>query len=163
MFKLLFVDGNNLLFFVVCSFRTKCLVTVRDLKSDNIRGFYFLNVTQFLGAANDNILKNILVYGVAVGGLWDNQLGPGGQAWASMALSIPFVLLSGFAGQFSDKFSKRDVSIVSKWSEILIAVVAAVGLLYHYPQAHYCLGVALHRIGEIDRAVEALRPDASVE
>lgn len=33
----------------------------------------------------------------------------------------------------------------------------AVGLLYHYPQAHYHLGVALHRIGFLDRALEALQ------
>ena len=32
----------------------------------------------------------------------------------------------------------------------------AVGLLYFYPMAHYCLGVALHRIGRLERAVEAL-------
>lgn len=32
----------------------------------------------------------------------------------------------------------------------------AVGLLYHYPFAHYLLGVALHRLGDIDRAKQAL-------
>lgn len=32
----------------------------------------------------------------------------------------------------------------------------AVGLLYHYPRAHYCLGVALHRMGKLFRAVDAL-------
>ena len=92
------------------------------------RGFYFLNVTQFLGAANDNILKQVLIFGLAAGGIWGNQLGEGGQGWASLCLAIPFVLLSGFAGQFSDKFSKRQVSILSKWSEILIAFVAMLGL-----------------------------------
>lgn len=34
--------------------------------------------------------------------------------------------------------------------------LTAVGLLYHYPQAHFNLGVALHRIGYVDRAIEAL-------
>ncbi|MCH2179179.1 MAG: MFS transporter [Mariniblastus sp.] len=92
------------------------------------RGFYFLNATQFLGAANDNILKQVLIYGLAVGGVWADQLGPGGQAWASLCLAIPFVLLSGFAGQYSDKYSKQRVSILSKWSEILIALIAMFGL-----------------------------------
>ncbi len=33
--------------------------------------------------------------------------------------------------------------------------LTATGLLYHYPHAHFTLGVALHRLGYIDRAVEA--------
>lgn len=33
----------------------------------------------------------------------------------------------------------------------------AVSLLYQYPMAHYCLGVALHRMGRVERAVEALQ------
>ncbi len=98
------------------------------MTSSHARGFYFLNVTQFLGAANDNILKQVLIFGVAAGGIWADLLGKGGQAWASMCLAIPFVLLSGFAGQFSDKYSKRRVSIVSKWSEILVAIIAMIGL-----------------------------------
>ena len=92
------------------------------------RGFICLNVTQFLGAANDNILKQLLVFGLAMGGIWEGILGPGGQAWASLCLAVPFVVLSGFAGQFADKYSKQRVSIVTKWSEIAIAVIAIWGL-----------------------------------
>lgn len=92
------------------------------------RGFICLNITQFLGAANDNILKQLLVFGLAMGGLWEGMLGPGGQAWASLCLAVPFVMLSGFAGQFADRYSKQRVSIVTKWSEIAIALVAIWGL-----------------------------------
>ncbi|MCH2181416.1 MAG: MFS transporter [Mariniblastus sp.] len=92
------------------------------------RGFYFLNVTQFLGAFNDNILKQLLIYGLAMGGIWAGTLGQGGQAWASICLAIPFVLFSGFAGQFSDKYSKHRVSIMAKWTEIPIALIAFYGL-----------------------------------
>ncbi|MEO6847196.1 MAG: alkaline phosphatase family protein [Chthoniobacterales bacterium] len=35
--------------------------------------------------------------------------------------------------------------------------LTATGLIYHNPQAHLVLGIALHRLGHIDRAVEAFR------
>lgn len=98
------------------------------MNATSLRGFVCLNVTQFLGAANDNILKQLLVFGLAMGGVWNGVLGPGGQAWASLCLAIPFVALSGFAGQFADKYSKQRVSIVTKWSEIAIALIAIWGL-----------------------------------
>src|SRR5579859_362168 len=37
------------------------------------------------------------------------------------------------------------------------AALTSVGLLYHNPAAHFCLGVALQRLGKIARAVEALQ------
>jgi tetratricopeptide (TPR) repeat protein len=36
------------------------------------------------------------------------------------------------------------------------AALEAVALLYHFPMAHFCLGVALHRMGHVERAVQAL-------
>lgn len=91
-------------------------------------GFLSLNVTQACGAANDNILKQLVVFGLASGGIWADQLGNGGQAIGSLCLAVPFVLFSGFAGQFSDRYSKRDVSVIVKLSEIVIALVAMAGL-----------------------------------
>ena len=55
-------------------------------------------------------------------------MGEGAQAYGSLCLAIPFVLFSGFAGQFSDRYSKRDVSIVVKLSEVAIAALAMYGL-----------------------------------
>ncbi|MDB5388674.1 MAG: hypothetical protein JWM11_4320 [Planctomycetaceae bacterium] len=92
------------------------------------RGFLFLNITQACGAANDNILKQVIVFGLASGGIWADKLGEGGQAVGSLCLAVPFVLFSGFAGQFSDRYSKRDVSVVVKLSEIVIALIAMAGL-----------------------------------
>jgi MFS family permease len=91
-------------------------------------GFLCLNLTQSLGAANDNILKQVIIFGVASGGIWADQLEEGAQAIGSLCLAVPFVVFSGFAGQFSDRYSKRDVSVIVKLFEIAIALVALVGL-----------------------------------
>ncbi len=90
-------------------------------------GFACLNLTQFFGAANDNVLKQVLIFGLAVNGLWQGVFGSGAQAWASLCLAIPFVVFSGFAGQFSDRYSKRSVIIVVKLLEIAIALLALWG------------------------------------
>lgn len=96
--------------------------------STSQRGLLSLNLTQSFGAANDNILKQVVIFGVATGGIWADQLGDGAQAIGSLCLAGPFVIFSGFAGQFSDRYSKRDVCVVVKLFEIVIALVAMVGL-----------------------------------
>jgi acyl-[acyl-carrier-protein]-phospholipid O-acyltransferase/long-chain-fatty-acid--[acyl-carrier-protein] ligase len=97
------------------------------------RGFVALLNVSFFGAANDNILRQILMLMVVAGGLWANRMGPGTQGYISLVLTIPFVLLSGYAGQLADKFSKRDVILWVKIAEVPIAIFALLGLyLEHF-------------------------------
>lgn len=91
------------------------------------RGFLSLVATQFFGAANDNIIKGMLTFMVISGGIWEGQLGAGGQGIAGMCLSVPFILLSGYAGQLADRFSKRLVTWWVKIAELPIAVIAGIG------------------------------------
>ncbi len=90
-------------------------------------GFLSLLATQFFGAANDNILKGVLTYMVIDGGTWAGKLGSGGQAIVGVCFTLPFILLSGYAGQLADRFSKRTVSIMVKLLEIPIALTAGLG------------------------------------
>ncbi len=92
------------------------------------RGFLSLLGTQFLGAANDNILKGVLTY-MVIDGAWAGDLGVGGQGIVGLCFTLPFILLSGYAGQFADRNSKQFVSILVKVVEIPIAIVALVGFL----------------------------------
>ena len=94
--------------------------------SRSVRGFIALIVTQFLGAVNDNILKGVLIY-MVIEGSWTGRLGAGGQGIVSLCLTLPFLLLSGFAGEFADKHSKRYVSVLMKLAEIPIALIAMAG------------------------------------
>lgn len=97
---------------------------VSNLKN---RGFMSLVATQFFGAANDNIIKGVLTFMVITGGIWAGKLGPGGQAIAGMCLSVPFILLSGYAGQLADRYSKQRVVMWVKIAEIPIAILAGIG------------------------------------
>ncbi len=91
------------------------------------RGFSSLLLTQSLGAANDNILKQVLIFMVTEG-LWKNALGTGGQSFIALCLTLPFVLLSGYAGQLNDRISKQRVAVWMKIAEIPIVAVAGIGL-----------------------------------
>ncbi|NND99115.1 MAG: MFS transporter [Pirellulaceae bacterium] len=90
------------------------------------RGFLSLISSQFFGAMNDNILKGILTF-MVIDGAWAGQLGRGGQGIVGMFFTIPFILLSGYAGQIADRYSKRKVLIGVKIAEIPIAIVALAG------------------------------------
>jgi MFS family permease len=95
------------------------------------RGYCSLLVVQFLGAANDNILKQCLTFMVATG-IWSGRfeeggLGEGGQVFPVLCLTIPFILLSGYAGQVADRFSKRSVMLGVKVAELPIAVIGFIG------------------------------------
>lgn len=91
------------------------------------RGFLSLTAAQFFGAANDNLLKTLLVFCVASGGVWHGPLGDGGPAYVGLCLTIPFILLSGYAGQLADRFSKQKISRLVKVAEIGITMVAFAG------------------------------------
>jgi acyl-[acyl-carrier-protein]-phospholipid O-acyltransferase/long-chain-fatty-acid--[acyl-carrier-protein] ligase len=77
--------------------------------------FLGMTVTQFLGAFNDNLFKQMVLL-LCI----DNVL-RGGHDWQGAAqgiFAIPFVLFSGIAGWLSDRTSKQKLVIVCKFAEI---------------------------------------------
>ncbi len=90
------------------------------------RGFVSLVASQFFGAMNDNVLKGVLTF-MVIDGAWGGQLGKGGQGIVGVCFTVPFILLSGYAGQLADRHSKRSVTMWVKIAEIPIALLAAVG------------------------------------
>ena len=85
-----------------------------------------LVAAQFFGAMNDNVLKGILVF-MVLDGAWAGLLGNGGQGIVGICFTIPFILLSGYAGQIADRYSKREVTKWVKIVEVPIAMAAAIG------------------------------------
>jgi acyl-[acyl-carrier-protein]-phospholipid O-acyltransferase/long-chain-fatty-acid--[acyl-carrier-protein] ligase len=86
------------------------------------RSFWGIAITQFLGAFNDNLYKQLMLL-MAIGGIGamnkDDR-----QGWATLAFSLPFVLLSGLAGYLSDRYSKTKIIVLCKIAEIAITLLA---------------------------------------
>lgn len=90
--------------------------------------FLPLFVTQFLGALNDNVLKNAIVILIAFQSTKLTSVSPGLMVNISAALFIlPFFLFSGTSGQIADKFDKSKLTRLVKILEIGIMLIAAVG------------------------------------
>ena len=94
--------------------------------------FLPLFVTQFLGALNDNVLKNALVVLLTFQAAQWTTLAP--EVLANLAAGIfilPFFLFSATAGQLADKFDKARLARLVKLLEIAIVLVAGAGFALH--------------------------------
>lgn len=88
------------------------------------RAFWGLNLTQFLGAFNDNLFKQLVML-ICV----DRARGGGhdAQGLAMILFAAPFIAFSGFAGYLSDRYSKRTIIILCKGAEFLIVLLGLIG------------------------------------
>lgn len=92
------------------------------------RSFNALLVTQFLGACNDNVLKQLIALQI-VGGVWADRLGEGGQGIVTLLFTLPFLFFSGWAGQIADRVSKQRLTVWVKIAEIILAIVSLLALI----------------------------------
>lgn len=85
-----------------------------------------MTVTQFLGAFNDNLLKQtVLLLCIDLA----PQFGGRDYQWLAQALfALPFVMFSGFAGFLADRYSKRRIVVSCKVAEIVIVLLAIAAL-----------------------------------
>jgi acyl-[acyl-carrier-protein]-phospholipid O-acyltransferase/long-chain-fatty-acid--[acyl-carrier-protein] ligase len=91
------------------------------------RGFWALIVTQFQGAFSDNALKQLALFiGISLGYKERDQ---DRLIMLSLALlTLPFIFFSMFGGSLATRFSKRSVTLAIKCFEIVVMVIATVGL-----------------------------------
>ena len=90
------------------------------------RSFWGMTVTQFLGAFNDNLFKQLVLL------ICINFAKRGGRDYQPIAMAlfaIPFVLFSGLGGYLSDCTGKRRIIILCKVAEILIMLLGLAALL----------------------------------
>lgn len=90
--------------------------------------FLPLFVTQFLGAFNDNLLKNAVVVLINFQGMRLYGWPPEQMIQLTAALFIlPFFLFSATSGQLCEKYDKARIARLVKQMEIAIMTLAAAG------------------------------------
>src|SRR6185437_12131243 len=86
-------------------------------------------VAQFLGALNDNLLKNALVIQVAYGRSESSSDVEVIVTVATALFILPYFLFSATAGELADKFAKMQLIKTLKLWEIGVMILAAAGFL----------------------------------
>ncbi|HSX26596.1 MAG TPA: MFS transporter [Chlamydiales bacterium] len=101
---------------------------MRWLFRTDLRSFYLLNATQFLGALNDNVFKLLVIY------LLINMKGPAAAssilALAGAIFVIPFLLFSSGAGVLADRISKRTIIVFTKVLELVIMLFGLIAVFF---------------------------------
>ena len=97
------------------------------------RRFLPFFLTQFSGAFNDNLFKNVLLLLITytAGGLAGLSIDVVVNM-AAFLFILPFFLFSGIAGQMADKYEKSGFIRWVKLGEIVIMATAAIGLWYQW-------------------------------
>ena len=93
-------------------------------------GFWSLIATQFQGAFNDNGLKFLILYLIIGTNLTPEQQ-ENKVLLVGALFALPFILFSMTGGYLADRFSKRTVTIGTKWFEIGVMIFAIAGFAVH--------------------------------
>lgn len=99
--------------------------------------FTFLNITQFLGALNDNIYKLLIVFFfIQIQGL---EHSPTILATTGATFVLPFLLFSAWFGTLADRCSKRNIIVITKVLELVIVLAGLASFYYHSVWGLYCI------------------------
>jgi len=111
------------------------------------RSFWGINVTQFFGAFNDNLFKQLMLLLAVPMGAAAAAGGEDQQDLATVIFSLPFVLFSGYAGYISDRYSKRTIIVCAKFAEILVMGLGMVAFAMYTRTGYVGLLVVLLLMG----------------
>lgn len=112
------------------------------------KSFWGMAATQFLGAFNDNLFKQlILLIATPTAAQAAANLGKDRQGEAQLIFAAAFLIFSGFAGYASDRFSKRRVVICAKVAEIGIMFLGLLGFYFYGREGLNALFVVLFLMG----------------
>ena len=92
------------------------------------RRFLPLFVTQFLGAFNDNLFKNAMIFFATYQIFNSVEQETQFSAIATGIFILPFFLFSALAGQLADTYDKAKIMRIIKAAEVVIMLVGALGI-----------------------------------
>jgi MFS family permease len=99
------------------------------------KSFWGMTVTQFLGAFNDNLFKQLILLlsiTVIAGGAADGKPQTQDNQWiAGFVFTVPFLAFTGIAGYLSDKHGKRTIVVLCKVAEIAVMMLGGLGFMYY--------------------------------
>jgi len=100
---------------------TKDTINTKDRLSAS---FGWLNVTQFLGALNDNIFKLLIVFSLIAmkGGSSAGVI----SATAGAVFVVPFLIFSAPSGVLADRLSKQRVIVIVKGIEVVVMLAGTI-------------------------------------
>ncbi len=103
------------------------------------RSFWGMTITQFFGAFNDNLFKQLIlllsITAVAAVDAESEDL----QGRATLIFSLPFLITTGFAGYLSDRFGKRGIIVLCKVAEIVVMALGGLAFAVYSQSASLTL------------------------
>lgn len=105
------------------------------MTKESKRGFWALIATQFQGAFNDNLFKFLVVFFLV--DLYARKFGPEAREAAAQTMvpvsfilfSLPFIIFPGLFGSLSDRYSKKTITVWSKYIEVGVMALGAAAFL----------------------------------
>lgn len=102
-----------------------------------LSSFTYLNATQFLGALNDNIYKLLIIYFfIQLEGIESSHRI---LATTGAIFVLPFLLFSASSGILADRFSKRNIIVLTKALEFLTLGFGVLAFYYESEIGSYCV------------------------
>ena len=99
----------------------------QDVREDK-KGFSALIATIFEGAFSDNLFEWTMVFFLvaqSTSGVATEQETQRISSFVNVVFAIPFIMFPGIFGALSDRYSKKQVIVWSRWMEIVIMAVGA--------------------------------------
>lgn len=115
----------------------RCLEWLVGFATHQSSSFTYLNVTQFLGALNDNLYKLLIAFFIIQLEGVENSARV--LALAGAAFVAPFLLFSSPSGLLADRLSKRNVIVAAKILEFVIMAAGVFAFLFESAIGSYCI------------------------